>query len=81
MKEASYNCPSCRYDCAPGAKDELTCRQLKHCDYWETKYDDGIRERSKEEKRIELRNSMLLYLLCALGTLAIGLGVSWLTRI
>ena len=37
MKEASYNCPSCRYNCAPDIKDYFTANQTKHCDWHEDK--------------------------------------------
>jgi DNA replicative helicase MCM subunit Mcm2 (Cdc46/Mcm family) len=37
MKEASYNCPSCRYNCAPDIKEYFTANQTKHCDWHEEK--------------------------------------------
>ena len=36
-KEKEYNCPTCRYNCAPELKVKATCFQTIHCNLHEPK--------------------------------------------
>jgi len=54
-EEISYNCPSCRYDCAPEFKVKATCFQTMHCNLWEPKSGMCPKCGSEKEPHAELK--------------------------